>query len=90
MIDLAPDQLAIVRAILAMGDALRLQVVAEGVENEPQHRFLVEHGCRQFQGYLFGRPLPAAEFEARLAADAASASEAEVAVPDPVIGIQFG
>lgn len=88
-----PDDAAIVRAILAMGDALRLQVVAEGVENEPQHRFLVEHGCRQFQGYLFGRPLPAAEFEARLAADAASASEAseaEVAVPDPVIGIQFG
>lgn len=84
-----PDDAAIVRAILAMGDALRLQVVAEGVENEPQHRFLVEHGCRQFQGYLFGRPLPAAEFEARLAADGTLASEAEVAVPNTVVGIQL-
>ncbi|UCV03563.1 EAL domain-containing protein [Dechloromonas denitrificans] len=61
-----PDDAAIVRAIIAMGNALRLNVVAEGVEEDGQHGFLVEHGCRFFQGYLFGRPMPFAEFEQRL------------------------
>ena len=61
-----PDDAAIVRAIIAMGNALRLNVVAEGVEEDGQHGFLVEHGCRFFQGYLFGRPVSFAEFEQRL------------------------
>ncbi len=61
-----PDDAAIVRAIVAMGDALRLDVVAEGVENDAQYAYLTEHGCRAFQGYLFGRPVPLAEFETRL------------------------
>ena len=62
-----PDDAAIVSAIIAMGNALRLNVVAEGVETEEQRAYLIEHGCRCFQGYLFGRPMPFADFDARLA-----------------------
>jgi EAL domain-containing protein (putative c-di-GMP-specific phosphodiesterase class I) len=51
-----------------VGNALRLNVVAEGVETEEQRDYLIEHGCRCFQGYLFGRPMPFAEFDTRLAA----------------------
>ncbi|MBK7417364.1 MAG: EAL domain-containing protein [Dechloromonas sp.] len=58
-----PDDAAIVHAILAMGHALRLNVVAEGVEEDAQHDFLVAHGCCLFQGYLFGRPMTFAQFE---------------------------
>ncbi|MDP3538357.1 MAG: EAL domain-containing protein [Azonexus sp.] len=60
------DDAAIVSAIVAMGNALRLSVVAEGVEEEGQHAFLVEHGCQLFQGYLFGRPVPFPDFEQSL------------------------
>lgn len=81
-----PDDAAIVRAIIAMGNSLRLSVVAEGVEDEAQHAYLVEHGCTLFQGYMFGRPVPLPVFEAALDAR----SNAEVAVPDPVIGIELG
>lgn len=56
---------AIVRTILALGESLNLQVVAEGVETEPQRAYLTSGGCRYFQGYLFGRPEPLAEFNAR-------------------------
>ncbi|NTV11689.1 MAG: EAL domain-containing protein [Zoogloea sp.] len=58
-----PDDAAIVQAILGMSQALRLDVVAEGVENELQRHFLHQNGCRTFQGYLFSKPLPLAEFE---------------------------
>lgn len=81
-----PDDAAIVRAIIAMGNSLRLSVVAEGVEDEAQHTYLVEHGCTLFQGYMFGRPVPLPVFEAVLDAR----SNAKVAVPDPVIGIELG
>ncbi|MCK6391910.1 MAG: EAL domain-containing protein, partial [Azonexus sp.] len=47
-------------AIIAMAHELDLVVIAEGVENEAQRRYLAEHGCDQFQGYLFGRPQDAA------------------------------
>ena len=63
-----PDDAAIVRAIIAMGNTLRLDVVAEGVETEAQHAYLVEHGCARFQGYLFGRPVPFPDFESTLLA----------------------
>lgn len=58
-----PDDAAIVRTIIAMGSTLRLNVVAEGVEQNEQFGYLTEHGCATFQGYLFGRPMPLAEFE---------------------------
>ncbi|AWI74362.1 hypothetical protein CEW83_03270 [Parazoarcus communis] len=58
--DITTDQndAAIVRATLAMGQSLGLNVIAEGVETEAQHALLVEYGCPQFQGYLFSKPIP--------------------------------
>ncbi len=53
----------IVRAIIAMAHSLQLDVLGEGVEEEPQRAILLAEGCDQAQGYLFGRPMPAAEFE---------------------------
>lgn len=53
---------AIVRAILALADGLHMQVIAEGVETELQLKFLQDHQCKFFQGFLFSRPIPANEF----------------------------
>jgi EAL domain-containing protein (putative c-di-GMP-specific phosphodiesterase class I) len=47
---------AIVRAILALGHSLRLEVTAEGVETETQLRMLRHYGCDHVQGFLLGRP----------------------------------
>lgn len=69
--DITTDQndAAIVQAIIAMTRALGLNVIAEGVETEAQRKFLDKHGCHDFQGYLFGKPLPLEQFE-RLAQQA--------------------
>jgi len=54
---------AICDAIVHLGHSLGTRVVAEGVENEMQARFLRARGCDEVQGYLYGHPVPAAEFE---------------------------
>ena len=56
----------IVRAILQMARALGMQVIAEGVETEPQRAFLRAEGCVQFQGFLFSPAIDALSFEHRL------------------------
>ena len=53
--------------VLDLGDRLGLDVVAEGVETPGQLRMLQEMGCRYLQGWLFGRPVDAAELPAVLA-----------------------
>jgi diguanylate cyclase (GGDEF)-like protein/PAS domain S-box-containing protein len=65
-----PNDATLVRTILALGNSLGLAVIAEGVETEAQYAFLAAHGCRDYQGYLFGRPVPLTVFEASLAAHA--------------------
>ncbi|MBD6617436.1 EAL domain-containing response regulator [Komarekiella sp. 'clone 1'] len=58
-----PQKSAITKALIQMADNLNLHVVAEGVETEAELAFLRQHHCSAIQGFLFSRPLPAAEFE---------------------------
>ena len=67
----------IAQTIITMATSLGLGVVAEGVETPEQLRFLEEHACEAFQGYLLGRPLPAAELERRLADDGSGPQDVE-------------
>jgi diguanylate cyclase (GGDEF)-like protein/PAS domain S-box-containing protein len=62
-----PDDAAIVSTIVALANSLGLITIAEGVETQAQQTFLNEIGCNEMQGYLYSRPLPAAEFEAFIA-----------------------
>jgi len=62
------DSMAIVSTIISLAHALNLKVIAEGVESEEQSKFLRLLRCDEIQGYLFSRPLPAAEIQALLAA----------------------
>lgn len=66
------NDLAIVSAIIVMAHALGLRVQAEGVETEAQAEFLRDCGAEYAQGYLFGRALPAEEFEALLSTQRAA------------------
>jgi diguanylate cyclase (GGDEF)-like protein len=58
---------ALVETIVTLAKALDLTVIAEGVETEEQRQFLLAAGCRRFQGYLTGAPMPAEEFARRFA-----------------------
>ncbi|MES9959752.1 MAG: EAL domain-containing protein [Sedimenticola sp.] len=60
-----PNDMAITEAVIALGKALDLQVIAEGVETEQQASFLIEKGCQQAQGYLFGHPVSESELKKR-------------------------
>ncbi|MGA7593786.1 MAG: EAL domain-containing protein, partial [Gallionella sp.] len=66
--DLASDSSdkAIVKTIIAMAQSLDLEVIAEGVETAEQRQILLGMGCKNFQGYLFSKPMPVAQFEALL------------------------
>ena len=58
-----PDDAAIVQTIINLSSSLKYDVIAEGVETQEQRQFLFNNGCSQYQGYLFSRPVPIAEFE---------------------------
>ncbi|HEX2249292.1 MAG TPA: EAL domain-containing protein [Gemmatimonadales bacterium] len=66
-IAIQPDDAAITTAIIAMGHALGLRVIAEGVESEAHLTLLQQQGCDEVQGYLVGRPVPADRFVDHLA-----------------------
>ncbi|MBV9735377.1 MAG: EAL domain-containing protein [Acidisphaera sp.] len=64
------EDAAITRALVEMGHALSLTLVAEGIATQAQRAFLTEIGCDEAQSFLFSRPLPPERFRARLAAEA--------------------
>jgi diguanylate cyclase len=88
------DDAAIVQAIISLAHSLRLTVVAEGVETPEQVAFLRKHGCDQYQGYYFSRPVDAVQFAALLRADRAleeasvdpSHTQSRLALPWPAAG----
>ena len=58
-----PADAAIVNSTIGLSKQLGLSVIAEGIENQATADFLVSMGCEEGQGYCFGRPMPAADFE---------------------------
>ncbi len=58
-----PNDAVIATTIVTLAQSLGLDVIAEGVETEAQRVFLEQNGCHAYQGYLFSRPLPLADFE---------------------------
>ena len=61
----SPQGLALVSTIISLAHALKLKVVAEGVETEEQQRLLRLLDCDEMQGYLFSKPVPGEIFESR-------------------------
>jgi EAL domain-containing protein (putative c-di-GMP-specific phosphodiesterase class I) len=57
-VPLDTEDSAIARAILALARSLGLTPIAEGVETTVQRQFLLDEGCHDMQGYLYGRPMP--------------------------------
>lgn len=60
---------AVVKTIILMTENLGMQVIAEGVEAEIEHQFLIENGCGLFQGYLFSEPVDIDTFNAHFLSD---------------------
>ena len=73
------DDAAIVESIIGLSKSLRLSVVAEGIEDRATNELLLRMGCKQGQGYYFGRPTPATEFEKKYLGNACGEEGSEVA-----------
>ena len=71
-----PDDAAIVSSTIGLSKQLGLSVIAEGIEDRATAAFLVRMGCEEGQGYFFGRPMPASEFEAKFLTAPATAEVA--------------
>ncbi|MFP6816420.1 MAG: EAL domain-containing protein, partial [Pseudomonadales bacterium] len=69
--DIRADQgdASIINAIVAMARGLKLDLIAEGVENRTQLRYLYSQGCSEVQGFIFTRPVPAATIKALVEQD---------------------
>jgi EAL domain-containing protein (putative c-di-GMP-specific phosphodiesterase class I) len=63
----SPEKLAIVSAVISLGHALDMKIVAEGVETEEQSNLLRLIKCDEMQGYLFSKPVPLKQIEVMLA-----------------------
>ncbi|MFP5255715.1 MAG: putative bifunctional diguanylate cyclase/phosphodiesterase [Acidimicrobiia bacterium] len=83
---MTPSDAAIVGATIAMGHSLGLRITAEGVETDDQQQFLVEQGCDHLQGYLLGRPMPAADILRRLASERGAMPDMTRTVAHPAEG----
>jgi len=68
----SPSADAVVGAMIKLGDALSLRVLAEGVETEAQRKRLSELGCNELQGYLISKPITADEVDRFIGAGAAA------------------
>lgn len=69
------EDASITQAIIALAQSLKMDLIAEGAETIAQKEFLIEHGCENIQGYLYGKPMPASEMMDFLSA---SIGQAEV------------
>ena len=58
----AAQKRGLLEPVIGLGQSLNLPILAEGVETEAQHAYLVQEGCDEVQGYLMGRPLPIADY----------------------------
>ncbi len=82
---------SLVENVIRIGQDLGQTVLAEGIESEEQHALLAEAGCSQFQGYLYGKPMPLGEFEqsvgVRCRGSKVSSAESTMTIPwQSVIG----
>jgi diguanylate cyclase (GGDEF)-like protein len=74
-----PRDRAVVRSAIQLGHALRLNVVAEGVEDQETFAYLAREGCNTIQGYLVSRPLTGTEFDTWLASRSAAVGDPKAA-----------
>ncbi|QJQ05329.1 EAL domain-containing protein [Undibacterium parvum] len=73
-----PNDAAIAKMVVVLADSLGLAVIAEGVETEEQRVLLASQGCHAYQGYLFSRPLPIAQFEHLVGAGAGAGANVDL------------
>lgn len=65
-----PDDAAISQMVISLAQSMGLTVIAEGVETPAQRQFLADHGCHEYQGFVFNKPMALEAFEAMLATQA--------------------